>query len=85
MQVNVHEAKTHLSRLLERVEAGEEVVIARAGKPVARLIAAEPAPKPHRESGFLRGGIWLAEDWDSDETNREIADTFYEALEKDDE
>jgi len=84
MQVNVHEAKTHLSRLLERVEAGEEVVIARAGKPVARLVAAEPTAKPRRELGFLRGKIWLADDWDSEETNREIADLFYEALEEED-
>jgi prevent-host-death family protein len=37
-KVNVHEAKTHLSRLLERVEAGEEIIIARAGRPVARLV-----------------------------------------------
>ena len=84
MQVNVHEAKTHLSRLLERVEAGEEVVIARAGKPVARLVAAEPERKPRRELGFWEGKIWLADDWDSEETNREIANMFYEAIEKDD-
>ncbi len=83
MQVNIHEAKTHLSRLLAQVEAGEEVVIARAGKPVARLVAAE-APKPRRELGFWEGKLWLADDWDSEETNREIADMFYEALEKDD-
>jgi len=82
MQVNVHEAKTHLSRLLERVEAGEEVVIARAGKPVARLVAAEPKSKPQRELGFWEGKIWLADDWDSEETNREIADMFYEAIDK---
>lgn len=41
--VNVHEAKTHLSKLLERIEAGEEIVIARAGVPVARLLPVEPA------------------------------------------
>lgn len=85
MQVNVHEAKTHLSRLLQRVEAGEEVVIARAGKPVARLVAAEgPAKRARREIGFWKGKIWLADDWDSEETNREIADMFYEAIGKDD-
>ena len=83
MQVNVHEAKTHLSRLLQQVEAGEEVVIARAGKPVARLVAAEPERKPRRELGLWEGKLWLADDWDSEETNREIADMFYEALEKD--
>ena len=46
MQVNVHEAKTHLSRLLARVEAGEEIVIAKAGKPIARLIPYEKRPPP---------------------------------------
>jgi prevent-host-death family protein len=45
--VNVHEAKTHLSRLLERVERGEEIVIARSGRPVAVLRPVEP---PHRRS-----------------------------------
>jgi prevent-host-death family protein len=61
--VNVHEAKTHLSRLLERVERGEEVVIARAGKPVAKLVPIEPK----KTRGFLgkyKGQIWLADDWD---------------------
>ena len=50
--VNVHEAKTHLSRLLERVERGEEVVIARAGKPVARLTPVAPVERP---LGFVDG------------------------------
>ena len=44
--VNVHEAKTQLSRLLARVEAGEDVIIARRGKPVARLIACNPKRQP---------------------------------------
>lgn len=48
--VNVHEAKTNLSRLLARVEAGEQIVIARGGKPIARL---EPYAKPRVEIGFL--------------------------------
>ena len=43
-QVNIHEAKTHLSRLLERVQSGEEIVIAKAGKPVARLTAITQRP-----------------------------------------
>jgi len=50
--VNVHEAKTHLSRLLEAVAAGEEVIIAKAGKPVARLV---PVEKPKRKPGGLKG------------------------------
>ena len=43
--VNIHEAKTHLSRLLERVQAGEEITIAKAGRPIARLIAIDDRPK----------------------------------------
>ena len=53
--VNVHEAKTNLSRLLVQVEAGEEVVIARNGKPVARLVACQP--KGRRQPDALRGQI----------------------------
>lgn len=59
--VNVHEAKTHLSRLLERVERGEEVVIARAGKPVARLVAVEPK-KTRGIWGKYKGQIWVSDD-----------------------
>lgn len=61
--VNVHEAKTHLSRLLERVERGEEIVIARAGKPVARLVPVEPVER-RRPMGLYKGRIWMSEDFD---------------------
>ena len=54
-QVNVQEAKTHLSGLLARVEAGEEIIIARGGKPVARLVAIEPAPL--RQLGLLAWSV----------------------------
>jgi prevent-host-death family protein len=60
--VNIHEAKTHLSRLLMEVEQGQEVTIARAGRPIARLVAAEPPRK--RELGLERGQIWIARDFD---------------------
>ncbi|WP_373047146.1 type II toxin-antitoxin system Phd/YefM family antitoxin [Vulgatibacter sp.] len=53
--VNVHEAKTQLSRLLERAHAGEEVVIAKGGKPYARLCPLESPPP--RQPGFLRGEV----------------------------
>ena len=53
--VNVHEAKTHLSRLLARVESGEEVIIARRGKPVARLISYKP--RGRRQFGAMKGQI----------------------------
>ena len=55
--VNVHEAKTNLSRLLAQVEAGDEVVIARNGKPVAKLVSAERTGK--RQPDALRGKIWI--------------------------
>jgi len=58
--VNVHEAKTQLSRLLERVEAGEEVIIARAGKPVARLVALAQE-RPRRVPGRLKGRIHISD------------------------
>jgi prevent-host-death family protein len=50
--VNIHEAKTHLSRLIERVEAGEEIIIARAGRPAARLVPIEATRKPVRIGGL---------------------------------
>jgi prevent-host-death family protein len=76
--VNVYEAKAQLSKLLQRVAMGEEIVIARAGKPVARLVPehAEPNQRPPRKSGGWRGRVHLAEDWDSNETNTAIAAAF---------
>ncbi|HEY2475048.1 MAG TPA: type II toxin-antitoxin system Phd/YefM family antitoxin [Candidatus Cybelea sp.] len=61
--VNVHEAKTHFSQLLAKVAAGEEVVIAKAGRPIARLVPAEtPAP---RELGWDSDAhFWIADDFD---------------------
>jgi prevent-host-death family protein len=56
--VNVHEAKTHFSRLLDRAHAGEEVIIAKNGKPFARLCALEPLPP--REPGLLKGKVTSA-------------------------
>lgn len=62
--VNIHEAKTQLSRLLKRVAAGEEIIIANAGTPVARLVpAAEPPRK--RILGAERGRIAVADDFDA--------------------
>lgn len=61
--VNVHEAKTQLSKLLERVEAGEEVVIARAGRPVARLVPIQQLVE-RRPLGLYRGQIKIADDFD---------------------
>jgi prevent-host-death family protein len=71
--VNIHEAKTHLSRLVERVEAGEEVVIARAGRPVARLVPFK-ARTQVRTPGLWRGRVHLAPDFDR--TEEELLDAF---------
>jgi len=62
MEVNIHEAKTHLSRLLQRVAGGEEITIARAGVPVARLVAVEP-PRTPRPMGMYRGELHAPDDF----------------------
>jgi prevent-host-death family protein len=64
MEVNIHQAKTHFSRLLQRVAGGEEVIIARAGVPVARLVAIDHEKK-ERPLGFARGQVWIADDFDA--------------------
>jgi prevent-host-death family protein len=64
MEVNVYAAKTHLSRLIDQANAGEEVVITRHGRPVARLVPATAAKA--RVPGLLEGkGYWIAEDFDA--------------------
>lgn len=63
MLINMHEAKTHLSRLVERVASGEEIVIGRAGKPVARLVPYRES-RPPRLPGSLRGKIQVSPDFD---------------------
>ena len=65
--VNVHEAKTHLSRLLEQAHAGEEIIVAKAGKPYARLMPLESKP-PQRQPGRLKG---------------RLGDSFFEPLAED--
>jgi prevent-host-death family protein len=63
IEVNVHEAKTHLSRLLAQVEAGEEIIIARNGEPVAKLVAVPKSPKK-RVLGADRNVVWISDDFD---------------------
>jgi prevent-host-death family protein len=62
--VNIHEAKTHLSRLIERVEAGEEITLARAGRPVARLVPYKRRAGARRP-GLWRGRVVIAPDFDA--------------------
>ncbi len=73
MSINIHEAKTHLSRLLERVAEGEEIVIAKAGKPVAKLVPYNEALGP-RSPGGWEGRVRIAPDFD--ELPTEIAAAF---------
>ncbi len=73
MEVNIHEAKTHLSRLLERVTAGEEVIIAKSGKPIARLV---PIHRPVPVLGSAQGEVVLKPGWDDPLTDREIEEIF---------
>ena len=70
--VGVHEAKTHLSKLLKRVTAGEELVISNGGTPIARLVAVEP---PRRELGFDAGRLTVPEDFDAP-LPAELSDLF---------
>lgn len=76
MQVNIHYAKTHLSKLIEQAENGEEIILARNGKPAVRL-----TPVPTRKKRSLLGAgigkIWISDDFNSPETNKEIEDLFY--------
>lgn len=74
-QFNIHDAKTNLSRIIERVERGEEIIISRAGSPVAKVIPL--VRRVHRSGrGSLRDRFVAAEDWDSPEVNEAIAHDF---------
>jgi prevent-host-death family protein len=64
MEVNIHAAKTHFSKLLRKVAEGEEVTISKAGVPVARLIPVTGPAKP-RVLGLARGSVWMAHDFDA--------------------
>jgi prevent-host-death family protein len=74
-QFNIHDAKTNLSWIIERVEHGEEIIISRAGNPVAKVV-----PLTRRIDrggrGSLRGKLVTADDWDSDDVNEAIARDF---------
>ncbi|MGW2639394.1 type II toxin-antitoxin system Phd/YefM family antitoxin [Streptomyces sp. NPDC001348] len=72
-QYNVHEAKTNFSRILQLVETGEEVIISRAGQPVAKVVPLRPTVN-RTDYGALRGQVHIPEDFD--ELPDDIADTF---------
>lgn len=74
-QYNIHDAKTNLSRIIDRVERGEEIVISRAGTPIAKVV---PLSRRVRRSGrgSLAGRLVVADDWDAPEVNQAIAGDF---------
>lgn len=75
--VNIHEAKTHLSRLLESVGKGESVIIAKAGKPVAKLVPLDPPEtSTAKRFGFLKGQFKVPDDFDHMD-QAEIERLFY--------
>lgn len=80
--VNVHEAKTHLSRLLDAAASGEEIVIAKAGKPVAKLVAIGGGPVRKRKLGGLEGRFTVPDDFD-DPLPDEILALFYGRVDED--
>jgi len=75
MQVNIHEAKTHFSKLIIQASKGEDIIIARAGKPVARLIALEKPIRP-RKPGSAKGQITMSDDFDAP-LPKDILESFY--------
>ena len=78
MEVNIHHAKTNLSKLIAAAESGEEVIIARNGKPAVKLVLVTPPARKSRKHlrGSGIGKIWTADDWDSEETNLAIQKLF---------
>lgn len=75
MQIyNIHQAKTNLSKLIEKTQKGEEVIIAKAGKPVAKLTAYKEELKP-RKLGLWKGKVWVSDDFDDED--EEINKLFY--------
>jgi prevent-host-death family protein len=74
--VNIHEAKTHLSRLVDDAVAGEEIVIAKAGKPLVKLVPVDGGPRPRRKLGNAEGEFTVPDDFD-DPLPDEILALFY--------
>lgn len=72
--INIHDAKTNLSKLIEKTSTGEEVIISKAGKPVAKLVAYKPKLKP-RKPGLWKGKVWVSDDFDDEDP--EINKLFY--------
>lgn len=80
LKVNMHQAKTHLSRYAKRVQSGETIILCDRNKPIAEMRPLSPklaaAASHQRPLGFDDGRISLGNEWDSPETNREIGERF---------
>jgi prevent-host-death family protein len=74
-KVNIHDAKTHFSKLVDRVANGEEIIIAKAGHPVVKLVPLETPKKGKRPLGLYKGQIWISPDFD--DPDPELEKLFY--------
>ncbi len=79
----IHKADAELTKLVERARAGDEIIVTTPDDHKVRLVPVETLPtstdaKEPRKAGLLRGKLWMADDWDSPETNAEIERLFYE-------
>ena len=72
-QINIHQAKTQLSKLVEEAARGEEIIIAKAGKPIARLVPLKKTERKLRIPGGMKGQIWIADNFDEPMSEEELA------------
>ena len=72
-QINIHQAKTQLSKLVEEAAQGEEIVIAKAGKPIAKLVQLEKTERKQRTPGGMKGQIWIADNFDEPMSEEELS------------
>jgi prevent-host-death family protein len=75
-QVNLYEAKSHLSQLVKEAAAGAEIIIAKSGETMARLVPLAPSPKVERKPGQWEGQVWISDDFD-DPMPPDILAAFY--------
>jgi prevent-host-death family protein len=76
VQYNIYDAKTKFSELVQKAAEGEEIIICKAGKPVARLMPLPQERKEPRKGGFWKGKVWIADDFDAP-LPPEVLESFY--------
>jgi len=72
-QINIHKAKTQLSKLVEEAAQGEEIIIAKAGRPIAKLVPLEKTKHNLRIPGGMKGQIWLADNFDEPMSEKDLS------------